>query len=259
MKITFNSDTIRKIKNLLVLCPSNFSFVPFKIYKDENGKSFISIETISINGDLVFSGIITVDDIPELENETGIVIRLPLTKAVVNTIFGGSFNTIEITKQKIIAFQDKKKIEFSLYKIEEDELTEFPHDGLAIFDLVKQMNDVTDTPCIIHNLSVENIKEIISGFSLINEANSIEIKGINEGLKFLIEDFSGNMFDFIIETEEKASFTSKFDINFIKLLGSVLRHKEIFVTEMLFSSLIYTVTFRNDDIVATVATTALKD
>ncbi|MDD3662514.1 MAG: hypothetical protein PHT84_01465, partial [Candidatus Pacebacteria bacterium] len=134
------------------------------------------------------------------------------------------------------------------------------HDGLSIFELVKQMNNITDVPYITHNLSVENIKEIISGFSLINEANSIEVKGVNDGINFLIEDFSGNKFDFTVETEtEEVIFNSKFDVNFIKLLNSVLRHKDIFETEMLFSNLIYAVTFRNEDIVATVATTALKD
>lgn len=258
MKISFNKNTIQKIKNLLKLCPTNFSFIPFKIYK-EDGNSFISIETISINGDLVFSGIISVDDISELDDNTGLIIRLPLTKAVINTIFGGSFDTVEITKQKISALQDKKKIEFSLYKIEEDELTEFPHDGISIFNLVKKMNNLEDSPYIQYNLTNENIKEIISGFSLISEANSIDIKGDKAGLNFNIEDFSGNKFEFIIETNEDIKFNSKYDINFIKLLGNTLRHKEIFETEMIFSSLIYSVTFKNEDTVATVATTALKE
>lgn len=260
MKIKLNNNNIRTVKSLLSLCPSVFSFVPLKFFKDELGNCFTTIETISINGDLVFSGIATLDeDLSELENNTGLVVRLPMTKAVISNIFGSDFSNIEISKAKIIAKDINKKIELALYKMENDEVMTFPFNSDDLFKLVMKMNKIENCPFINVNMTDDDIKDIIGGFSMINDATSIEIKHKNKNLNFKVEDFSGNIFNYNISSDKDEEFEGKFDDNFIKLINTVNRNNAEFESEMLYSSLIFSTTLKNESITATLATTALKD
>ena len=260
MKISLNKENVQKIKQLLILCPSNFSFIPLKLYKDAEGNEFVSVETISINGDIVFSGRVSISDsLTDLEAGTGMIVRLPLTKPVVHTIFGGNFETVEISKTKIYAKDSRKKLDIALYKLEDGEQTEFPFESKELFELVKEMNHVEELPFISLDLEAIDLKDIISGFAIINDATNIEVKNNKKGLNFKVEDFSGNSFNYSLNTDVSDEFDCKFDTNFIKLLGTAFRNKELYSTEFLFSPLIFSTTLKNNDLIVTIATTAIKE
>ncbi len=259
MNIVFNANQISHVKKLISLCPSVFSFVPLKIYKDESGQSFVSIETISINGDVVFSGNIKVEDVSELEAGTGMVVRLPLSKPVINNIFGSKFESIEISKTKIVGKDKRKKLSIALYKMEEDEITEFPFDSESLFTLVKEMNNIDSCPYTVQALDEDDMKDIMSGFNVINDATSVDITAKNKKIKFKVEDFAGNDFEYNVETDDDEEFSAKFDGNFIKILGTAYKNKDSHEISMLFSSLIFSLTVKDDVMSAAIATTALKD
>lgn len=258
MKIILNSNNVKKIHDLIILCPDVFSYVPFKIFKDTDEKTFASIEMLSLNGDIVFSGKTEIEDVG-LEKETGMVVRLPLNKTIINNVFSDNYEIVEIDKTKIRVKDSKRKISLALFELDDSEIMEFPYTNEEIFDLVNEKNDTEIVGKGIVNLSSDEIKELLNCFGILSNPENININMVNNVLHFNSEDYTGNSFEYKIPSEIASEpFVSKYDNNLIKVLNNISKFK-CYEFNVIFSPLIVAVSIKENNMTVTIAVTALKD
>lgn len=260
MKIILNQIDIMKIKNLIALCPDTFTYVPLKLYKDENGSSFASISMLSLNGDIVFSGKTQIEDL-DFEPLTGMMIRLPISKSIVSNIFSEKFDRVEIDKTKILVKDKKKKLSLALFELDENEITDFPFTNLDIIDLVNEKNNVNiDNEAINYvTLDSEIIKDFNSCFNILSNPENVMVLSIDNEVKFKSEDYTGNCFEYtLVGKSGNSSFESKYDMNLIKVLISLSKFKN-YSFDVIFNPLITAITIENEELLVTIAVTALKE
>jgi len=257
-KIVLKTDDIESLKNLITLCPDTFSSIPIKFIK-ENGESYVSVEAIDINGDTVFSGKITVNDLVSLEDNNGLVIRLPLNKALVNNIFNSKFEELIVTKNKISAVSSNKKLNMALLSISENDIFEFPYTNKELYELAMVENDVKDSKSVIFDIEFEQLKEIINMISALSELEILEFKEKNGKLIIVGNDVVGNEFQYTFDVDVDPGFSGKYDTNLIKILNKILRYKGKDTVNMLISDLLVGVTLYDDKSTITLAVTARRD
>ncbi len=257
-KIVLKTDDIESLKNLITLCPDTFSSIPIKFIK-ENGESYVSVEAIDINGDTVFSGKITVNDLVSLEDNNGLVIRLPLNKALVNNIFNSKFEELIVTKNKISAVSSNKKLNMALLSISENDIFEFPYTNKELYELAMVENDVKDSKSVIFDIEFEQLKEIINMISALSELEILEFKESNGKLVIVGNDVIGNEFQYTFDVHVDPGFSGKYDTNLIKILNKILRYKGKDTVNMLISDLLVGVTLYDDKSTITLAVTARRD
>lgn len=258
MKIVLNSDNVKRVRELISLCPDVFSYVPFKIFNDTDGKTFASIEMLSLNGDIVFSGKVELEDVG-LEAETGMVVRLPLNKTIINNIFSEAYESVEIDKTKIRVKDSKRKLSLSLFELDDTEIMEFPYTNEEIFELVNEKNDTVVAGKGIVNLDSTEIKEFLGCFDILSNPDNVIINMADNVLHFSSEDFTGNSFEYKIPSEiESEPFSSKYDNNLIKVFNNISKFKE-YEFNTIFSPLIVAVSIKDKNLMTTIAVTALKD
>lgn len=257
MKIKLDSNSIEKIKNLLQLCPSSFNYVPLKLFKI-NDISYVSIETISINGDIVFSGRTEISNI-DIDNDTGMLVRLPINKTIINNIFNPEFENIEIDKSKITVKDKRRKLSVALYQMSEDEVMEFPYTNTEIFDMVKEKNDMEDVANVKMTITLDDIKMVNNSLSILSRPEFININNVKGTLKFSSEDYAGNTFECSIDCDKNSkSFEGKYDMNLIEIFNIISKVKDV-EYNVIFSPLITAFTLEESDMIVTIALTALKD
>ena len=257
-KVVLRSDDIESLKNLLALCPDTFSSIPVKFVK-ANGESFISIEAIDINGDIVFSGKVTVNDLTDIEDNTGLIIRLPLNKALINNVLNSNFEELTITKNKISAISPNKKLSISLLMINENDVFEFPYTSEELYELAVTENNVKESKFVVFDPDFKQLKELVDIVSVLSEFETLEFKEKNGMLIITGSDTVGNEFQYTFNTTIESGFTSKYDTNLIKILNKVLKSKDKDSVSMLVSDLLVGVTLRDDKSVITLAVTARRD
>jgi len=258
-KIILNSDGIKSLKNLLSLCPDTFSSVPVKFIK-EDGVSFISIEVIDINGDIVFSGKTLIDDIADIEDNSGLIIRLPLNRGLINNILS-NFEELIITKNKITAKSPNKKLTMSLFLIDENDIFEFPHTNTGLYELAVTENSAENSKFVAFDPDLEQIKELLDTISFFSDLELIEFKEKNNKLIITSGDIIGNEFEFRFDVDVEPGFTCKFDTNLVKVLSKVIKYKndDSYGINFLISDLLFGITLENDKSLVTLAVTARRD
>jgi len=256
MKITLKSESIAKVNKFLSLCPDTFSYVPLKLYVDDANNSYVSIETVDINGDIVFSGRVLVEQL-ELQPGTGMVVRLPLNKTIISTIFGSNFDLIEISKNKINAKSKNKNISIAMYQMSEDDILEFPYTNIELFNLAVEENRLENINFVNFDIDSNEIKDFLDCVSVLSSPESIDIISENSRLKVTCSDYSGNELEYTFDKPSNCDFIAKYDMNLIKVLNKIYRFKE-YTINMLISNLLAAFTLKDEDSTITIAVTAQR-
>lgn len=257
MKITLKSESIAKINKILSLCPDTFSFVPLKLYVDDSNNSYASIETVDINGDIVFSGRVSIEQL-ELQPGTGMVVRLPLNKTIVSTIFGSNFDSIEISKNKINAKTKNKKLSIAMYQMSEDDILEFPYTNVELFNLAVEENKLGIVEFTEFDINGNEIKDFLDCVDVLSSPEFINITSEDSKLKVTCDDYSGNEFEYVFDKLSDCDYTVKYDMNLIKVMSKIYRFKE-YTINMLMSNLLAAFTLKDEDSTITIAVTAQKN
>jgi hypothetical protein len=258
MKIVIEKDSIAKINMLLNLCPDTFPFVPLKFYIDfDNGNSYASIETVDINGDVIFSGRVTIDPL-ELQPGTGMVVRLPMNKTIINTIFGSAFDKLEISKNKINAKAKNKNISVAMYQLSEDDILEFPYDNISIFNLAVQENKLGTVEYCKFEVEPKELRDLLDCIDILSSPEFVIFSADSGGkLSVGCDDHSGNEVEYEFETISNSDFLAKYDMNLVKIMNKVSRTKD-FKVDVLISNILAAFTLEKDDSQITIAVTAQK-
>lgn len=236
---------IAVVKDLLSLCPDSFSFVPLRLYKNEEG-SFVSIETVDLTGSVIFSGNVFIDDL-DLEMNTCLVVRLPLNKNVVNTIFGSDFDEIKINKNRILAQNDQIKLTFSLFNISDSDVLEFPSNNEDLYKTVREENNLSEKDDNYHSFIVNTdyLKNLTNYISLLSNLETITFFSKNGELMVSGEDYSLNKFEFRFETKDVPEFMSVYDISIVNIINKIIKFKDehtyvnILVSNIMIAFMIY--------------------
>lgn len=261
MMITLNEEGIKSLKNLVLFCPGTFSSVPVKFFKDEDGISYVSIEAIDINGDVVFSGRSKINDI-ELEENTGMIILLPLNKTLTNIILNSDFTTLEVSKSKIVASSPNKRITLSLFSVSEDDIMEFPYTGLELYQLAKDDNGIEDSNYVLFEPDLDEFKELINTISSFVNITSITFKSRNGKLFVKSKDMLGNKIEYTFDNVPvDGQLNCTYSIELIKHLNKVMKLKDNEKVEMLISDLIIALTVKDEEenSIITIAITAIRE
>ncbi len=257
-KVVLNPTDIENLKFLLTMCPDTFSSVPVKFIK-EDGESYISVEAIDINGDTVFSGKTIVNDLTTLEDNSGLAVRLPLNRALINNVLNSSFEELTITKNRISAVSPNKKLNMALLAINESDIFEFPYTNKELYELAVTENDVKDSKFVIFDIEFDQLKEVIDMVSVLSELDILEFKEKNGKLIVVGSDVVGNEFQYTFDVDVDPGFSGKYDTNLIKILNKVLRYKGKDTVKILVSDLLVGVTLQDDISTVTIAVTARRD
>jgi hypothetical protein len=257
MKITLKTESISKINKILSLCPDTFSFVPLKLYVDDSGVSYASIETVDINGDIVFSGRVSIEPL-ELQPGTGMVVRLPMNKTIISTIFGSNFDSIEISKNKINAKTKNKKLSIAMYQMSEDDILEFPYTNVELFNLAVEENKLGIVEFSEFDINSNEIKDFLDCIDVLSSPEFINFTSEDNLLKVTCDDYSGNEFEYVFDKPSDCDFFVKYDMNLVKVMNKIYRFKDYSIN-MLMSSLLAAFTLKDDDSTITIAVTAQKN
>lgn len=257
MSIVLDNSSIKKINLLVNLCPNTFTYVPFKIFKDEEGNSFASIETIDINGSTLFSGRVAIENVSELDAGTGIIIRLPLSKQITDTIFSDEFTTLDVSKQRIIAKNQKKKITIALYDMSDDNILEFPYLNNEILDLTLKENGLSSVDYEQFDLTTDEIKEISDSIGILNNPENVFLNSNGKNIMVSSGDYSGNDIELKVDKPVTHKFSSKFDTSMIKVLSKFSKYKDSI--NVILCELLIAFTINDENVVATIGVPAAKD
>lgn len=253
--ITLTTNNIDSIGKLLSFCPDSFNQVPLKLFKTQDG-SFASIETIDINGDIVFSGKVELEDI-DLDIDTGMIIRLPINKTITNVIFNGKFESMKINKSKILVQTENRKLSIALYQMVDEDVMEFPYDGIELLDLAKENNNLDSYSYVRVSYNPELDKEYLDCTDMLNSPTFFNFSGITDKLICKSEDDAGNDFEFVFNgTLFGSKFDVKYDSKFNSILNKLLRSKYEF--DMIVSDIMAVFTVRIGDSIITTALTAQR-
>jgi hypothetical protein len=257
MKITLKSESIAKINKILSLCPDTFSFVPLKLYVDDANNSYASIETVDINGDIVFSGRVSIEQL-EMQPGTGMVVRLPLNKTIISTIFGSNFDSIEISKNQIKAKTKNKKLSIAMYQISEDDVLEFPYTNVELFNLAVEENKLGVVEYTQFDISNNEIKDFLDCIDVLSSPEFINITSEDSKLKVTCDDYSGNEFEYVFDKPSNCEYIVKYDMNLIKVMNKICKFKDYNIN-MLISTLLAAFTLKDEDSTITIAVTAQRN
>lgn len=253
--ITLTTNNIDSIGKLLSFCPDSFNQVPLKLFKTQEG-SFASIETIDINGDIVFSGKVSLEDI-DLDIDTGMVIRLPINKTITNVIFGSKFESMMINKSKILVKTENRKLSIALYQMVDEEVLEFPYEGIELLELAKENNNLDSYSYINVSYNQNLFKEYLDCVDTLNSPLFFNFSGITDKLICKSEDNAGNDFEFIFNGSLVGNnFDVKYDSKLNSILNKLLRSKYEF--DMIISDIMAVFTVRIEDSIITIALTAQR-
>jgi molybdopterin-binding protein len=258
MAINLTSNSISSINTLINMCPNTFTFVPLKIYKDENGNSFASIETMDVDASVIFSGKVKLDSIEELDVNTGIVIRLPVSKAITSIMFNSAFNNLDVSKTRIIAKGENKKITVALYEIDETNLLEFPYTNIELFKMAMKQNKLELPVYEQFAISIKDIQEIRDCLEILTSPTDMYFISNGKNIQVSCSDNSGNNIEYKLDTESNSRFTAKFDISIKNIMTSLIKYKDFDIDLLLCESLA-AITIKNDNVVATIGIPAAKD
>jgi hypothetical protein len=258
MSVTLTSNSVAKINSLINLCPNTFAYVPFKIYKDENGDSFASIETIDVNVSVIFSGKTAIDNVPELDNNSGIIIRLPLSKPITNTLFNSAFTNLDVSKTRIIAKGDNKKITIALYDISNINVIDFPYTNNELFDLTIRENNMSNCQYEQFDINTDEIKEILDCLNILMSPTVMYFISNGKNIQVSCGDMSGNNVELKLDKDVKNKLTAKFDISITNILSKLLKFKDYDIN-MILSEVMAAITIKNDDIIATIGIPVAKE
>lgn len=257
MKINLKSEGISQVNKLLSICPDTFSFVPLKFYKDSAGDSFASIETVDINGDIVFSGRVCIAEQFDFQPESGMVVRVPMNRTVINTIFGSNFDSLEISKNKINAKTGKKKLTIAMYQMNDDDILEFPYTNTELFNMAVEENKLGSIEYCNFDIDVKEIKEFLDCVDVLSSPEFLIFSAEDSKLSAGCTDYSGNEFEYEFDQVINSDFLAKYDMNLVKVMSKLSKFKE-YSTNMLVSSLLTAFTMKDDNSLITIAVTAQK-
>lgn len=260
--IVLNSKNVAKINTLVNLCPDTFVYAPFKIFKDEMGNSFASIETTDVNNSIVFSGKVNLDNIVELNASEGTVIRLPLYNSVINTLFNPVFDTVDINSNKIIAKNDSKKITIALYEMvnTDDSIIDLPYTNNEMFDLTVECKNLGNVEYEQFDLDNEEIKNILESLNVLVKPENILFNCTGKNINISAGDYSGNEVEYKLNDKNiSKKFSSKFNMTMmLKILPKIAKAKD-FSINMLLCKYLAAITLKNDDVIATIGIPVAQD
>ncbi len=257
--INLTNTNVAKISTLLNLCPDTFIYAPFKIFKDEDGKSFASIETTDVNNSIVFSGRVAIDSIDELNPGEGTVIRLPLNNSVINTVFNPAFETVNIGSNRIVAKNDNKKITVALYEVIDDSIIDLPYTNNEIFELTTECKNLGKVEYEQFDLTAEEIKNILDCLNILVKPENMMFNCNGKNVIVSSGDYSGNDVEYKLNKEISHKFASKFNmIMMLKILPKLSKCKD-FDINMLICKYLAAITIKNDDVLATIGIPVAQD
>jgi len=257
-KVVLKPSDVESLKYLLALCPDTFSSVPVKFVK-KDGESAVAIEAIDINGDTVFSGKVVVSDFEDIEDNSGLVVRLPLNKALINSVLNSSFEELTVTKNKISAKGPSKKLDMALLMISEGDVFEFPYTSEELYELAKSENDIRDSKFTVFSPELSQLKELVDMVSVLSDLDALEFREKSGKLTALGKDVLGNEFQYTFDVEVDPGFSGKYDTNLVKVLNKITKCRSDSSLSMLVSDLLIGVTLKDDKSVVTLAVTARRD
>lgn len=261
--IILSNENVEKFKKLITFIPDSFGNVPLKILKTEDGICKASIETLDAGGNIAFSGNIILDNISELENGTMMVIRFPINKSVLNTIFNNNYDTIEINKTRILGKSKNKKLSVTMYQLQEKDIIELPDTNIEMFNLVTVNNsDIDSENYFTFNFSSEAIREFLDCINVLSPSDQDDLRfnfisDKNGNIIINAEDFLKNSFEYNLE-QKCNNINAKYDNTLIKVLNKLNRFKD-FDINMLISNPIIAFSLFDDELKITIGVPAQKD
>lgn len=260
MKIVLGN-SIGAVNTLLNMCPNSFSYVPLKFYKDDDGTNYASIETIDVNGDVVFSGKVQIDE-TGLEAGSGMVVKLPLNRTVINTIFGGKFTNVVIEKTHILASTESKKLSFALFQMNNNDVLEFPTNNKELLQMAVESNNLKSCSFAEISLNKETIKDFIDCANIISNIETLSVEVVGQNINVTgIDNAGGNSFEYTfspVNIEADKDFTCKFDYNLIDVLSKVSKIANDNEVSCIFSEILAIFYIKNDNLEVSLAVTAQR-
>jgi len=256
--ITLKNEDIKRVYDLIEMCPDMFKHVPLKFYKDSDGNSFASVETVNINCDIIFSGVTVVNELI-LEPGTGTVVKLPLNKTVLNSFFKQTDSVINLSKQHIELKDKKKHLKISLFRINEEDILEFPYTGKEIFDIIRKDNNQENSNFVEVELDKNDISDFLCCVDVLSEVNIFTVSVKNESIDIESSDSFGNSFKYVFDVSTGQEFKVKFDSSLVKLFSKVSKYYADYSVKILISELMIAFTLEREGSTVVLALTAQKE
>lgn len=266
MAIVINDKNIQSINTLTSLCPETFPYVPLRIYKDDDGQCYATIQTSDINQSVVFSGKVKFEnDISALKPGDEAIIRLPLSKQITGILFNSAFDTLEINKTKIVAKGSNKRITISLYDTPgETPKSKIPYVNTELLEMSLSKRGISKIPMTQMMLNPDKIKEMMECMSILMNPENIIFSSTGEDIVITCEDVARNSIEYKMNEPSNEIFSSKFVIaadkipmSIVKVMQKLSRYKD-FNVDMLLCELMAAFTISNDNVVATIGIPAAQ-
>lgn len=255
--ITLKDKNIERVHNLIEMCPDTFKYAPLKFYKDNDNNSFASVETVNINCDIIFSGVTTIDELP-FEPGTGTVVKLPLNKTVLNNFFKQTSSIVNLSKEHIELEDKKKHLKISLFRINEEDILEFPYTGKEIFDIVQKDNSQENVNFTEVELDKNDVADFLHCVDVLSEPDIFTINVKNESIVIEASDSFGSSFKYTFNINTGQKFKVKFDSSLIKIFSKVSKYYSDYSIKILISELMIGFTLEKEGSTVALALTAQK-
>lgn len=267
MNLTISNSNIIKLKSFFTLLPDTFAHIPLKLGKDENGNCFAKVDATDINGDVSFFGRVELDDIPELQSNTMMVVRLQTNKAVLGVLFSPEHDSIQISKTRVLVETKKKKLSIQLYQMVDRDIYDLPESNVDMYDAVVENNpSVKDEGWLIVDIDREEMKDFVDSSNILspnkNEDLRFDIKIKKDKLAIYSEDYIQNNFEYLFSPtlNKKINISTKYDYNLIDIMNKIIRTKDFHISTLISNPVIsFTLNSIEEGTTATISVPAQRD